>query len=157
MTPYRNYLLQLNACRRWKFLKIDSSIMQKQRKVAHRRWKILKYGTFQIQVSANFLYKNPFPSWKNRWHDLNRCPLYFRTLETPHHFWDPKSTTPFRRRGSSYDTTDILYRLPFKDRLPGSWTVSSHIISFSGLIDDVKIYFILRIVIYPNIGRIKQD
>ena len=35
-----------------KFLKIVSSNMQKQRKVASRRRIFLKYGTFQIQESA---------------------------------------------------------------------------------------------------------
>ena len=40
------------------FLKIDSSNMQKQRKVAHhRRRNFLKYGTLQIQESV-------FPSWE---------------------------------------------------------------------------------------------
>ena len=34
------------------FLKIDSSNMEKQRKVAHPRRKISKYGTFKIQESA---------------------------------------------------------------------------------------------------------
>ena len=40
-------------------LKIVSSNMQKQRKVACRRQKIVKYGTFQIQECISFMKVQP--------------------------------------------------------------------------------------------------
>ena len=44
-----------------KFLKIVSSNMQKQKRVARCRGKFLKYGTFKIQGRVYFLYDSPTP------------------------------------------------------------------------------------------------
>ena len=76
------------------FLKIDSSNMQKQRKVAFCRLKILKYGTFQIQESTF-----PTPPWEISGLTWQGATLISNFSKPPSTFETPKVQPPFSKEG----------------------------------------------------------
>ena len=74
--------------------------MQKQRRVAHRRREILKYGTFQIQCRRmHFLYESPTPLEKLGDLTWKGFPLISKFSKPPSSFETPKVQPPF----SSYE------------------------------------------------------
>ena len=108
----------INArCRRKFFLNDSSNMQKKQRKVARRRPKFLKYMVLFLSRRLHFLYENPTPPpWKIWWPDLKRCPLNCQNLATPTSFGTPKVQPLFSKGGgwSSYEITFASMRLDIR-------------------------------------------
>ena len=84
-----------------KFLKIVSSNMENQRKVARRRRKISEYGTFKSR-RVHFLYENSRPLGLNRKGDLTTSKL---SKPPPTTFENPK-VLPCLCKGGVRDDLD---------------------------------------------------